>query len=116
MGKLFHLENSPTGVQHFVEVDEDGFTYVEHTPTVVDDAIIDECSRLRALHQNKGSNFQFAGKIPINVHARWKKEWRETARDNMTWPTFLAIKINNSDYCKLRIGGKLPTTMNRRMI
>ena len=115
MGKLFHLENSPTGVQHYVDVDEDGFTYVEHTPTLVDDAIIDECSKLRALHQNKASNFHFAGKIPINLHTAWKKEWRETARDKMTWPTFLAIKMNNRDFSKLNVGGKLPTAKRRHL-
>ena len=117
MGKRISLGKAWNHVDHSVEVDEDGFTYIEHTSTEVEDEILDECARLRGLQQNVGSNFKFAGKVPTNTHAVWKKEWRETAADNVTWPTFLAIKMNNRDHSKLKIlDGKLPTTMNRRMI
>jgi hypothetical protein len=117
MGKRILLDVSPTGIQHSVEVDEDGFYYEEHTPSVVENEILDECSRLRGLAQNRTGNFKFAGKIPLNTHAAWRKEWQQTAADKMTWPTFLAIKMNNRDNKKLRVDdGALPTTSNLRMI
>lgn len=115
MGKRVYLGKAWNHVEHSVDVDEDGFTYIEHTPTSVEDQILDECAKLRGLNQNKSSNFKFAGKVPINTHQAWKKEWRETAADNMTWPTFLAIKMNNRDHSKLRVGGLLPTHQRRHV-
>lgn len=117
MGKRILLDVSPTGIHHEVEVDENGFTYNEHTPTAVEDLILDECSRLRGLHQNSRSAFRFAGKVPLNTHAMWKKEWREKYSDTWTWPTFLGMKMNSRDNSKLNIlDQKLPTTMNRRHV
>ena len=117
MGKRLLLEVSPTGVQHFVEVDEDGFTYQEHQSNDVERGIIDECQKLRGLHQNRQSNFRLAAKIPLVTHQLWKKEWREKYSDTWTWQTFLAMKINSGEYSKLDILEKsLPTTQNRRMI
>ncbi len=116
MGKRILLDVSPTGVQHEVDVDEDGFYYIEHTPTSVEQEILDNCSRLRGLAQNRKSNFQFAGQIPINTHAAWKKEWREKYRDTVTWPTFLAQKMNSRDNSKLNILDKnLPTAQRRHV-
>lgn len=116
MGKRILLDVSPTGVKHEVEVDEDGFTYNEHQSNAVESVILDECARLRGLAQNRRSNFKFAGKIPLVTHALWKKEWRETASDSMTWPTFLAIKMNNRDNSKLNIlDQSLPTAKRRHV-
>lgn len=116
MGHKLLLDVSPTGVQHYVDIDEDGFYAVEHTPTVVEEAIIDNCSRLRGLQQNKKSNFQFAGQIPINTHAAWKKEWRENFSEILTWPTFLAQKMNSREFSKLNIlDAKLPTAKRRHV-
>lgn len=116
MGKRILLDVSPTGVEHHVDVDEDGFTYIEHTPTWVDNEILDNCSKLRGLHQNSRSAFKFAGQVPINTHAAWKKEWREKYSDTVTWPTFLAQKMNSRDNSKLNILDiKLPTAQRRHV-
>ena len=104
MGQRFQLETSVTGVQHSVDVDENGFTYIEHTPTSVEDIILDECAKLRALRQRKTGAFQLAAKVPINTHAQWKKEWREKYKDTWTWQTFLAMKLNSREYENLRVG------------
>lgn len=106
MGQKLLLDFAPTGVQHSIETDENGFYAVEHTPTVVEDAILDECSKLRSLHQRKGGGFQLAAKIPINTYCAWKKEWREKYSDTWTWPTFEAMKLNNRDNSKMRAGHK----------
>jgi hypothetical protein len=103
----FLLDISPTGVQHSVEINHDGdeITLIEHTPTLVENVILDENQRMRSLHQRK-SNFQLAAKIPVNTWQGWKKEWREKYRDIYTWPTFEVIKLNNRDNCKLRVGNQ----------
>lgn len=104
MGKRFPLEVSPTGVQHSVDVDENGFTYIEHTPTHIESEILDECAKLRTLRQNKGGAFQLAAKVPINTHTMWKREWREKHSDTWTWQTFLAMKLNSRENENLRVG------------
>ncbi len=117
MGKRILLDVSPTGVQHYAEVDEDGFTYQEHQSNAVEQSILDECQKLRGLAQNRQSNFRFAGKVPLVTHQLWKKEWREKYSDTYTWQTFLAMKMNNRDNKKLNVlEQSLPTTMNRRMV
>jgi hypothetical protein len=67
------------------------------------------------LQQRKGSAFQFAGKVPLLTHQQWKQEWRTKYSDVVTWPTFLAQKMNSRDYSKLNIGGKLPTAKRRHV-
>lgn len=116
MGKRISLGKAWNHVEHSVEVDEEGFTYIEHVPTTVEDEILDECAKLRGLQQNSRSNFQLAAKVPIATHTAWKKEWREKYSDTWEWPTFLAMKLNNRDNAKLRTGArdhmfgkKLPT-------
>ena len=104
MGQRFQLETSITGVQHSVDVDEDGFTYIEHTPTFVEKEILDECHQLRSLRQTKGRHFQLAAKVPINTHCQWKKEWREKHSDTWTWQTFLAMKLNSRENEYMRTG------------
>lgn len=104
MGKRLLLDIAPTGVRHYADVDEDGFTAIEHTPTVVEQEIVDECSKLRGLYQKKQGTFQLAAKIPINTYYGWKKEWRQKHADTWTWQTFLAMKLNSRDNEKLRVG------------
>ncbi len=114
MSNRFLLDVSPTGVQHSVEIDSDGdgFNAIEFTPTRVEDEILDECAKLRTLHQSKHGAFQLAAKIPINTHTAWKKEWREKYGDTWTWPTFLAMKLNNRENVNLRVGHKRSGAMS----
>lgn len=107
MGKKILLDNSVTGVQHSVEIDHDGdaMTLVEHTPTSVENAILDDCARMRTLHQ-KGGGLQHAARIPINTYNAWRKEWREKYADKFTWPTFEIMKLNSRENCRLRTGNK----------
>jgi hypothetical protein len=109
MGQKLLLDISPTGVQHSIESDENGFYAIEHTPTVVEDAILDECAKLRGLYQRK-SNFQLAAKVPVLTHEMWKQEWSKV-RDKWTWPTFLAMKLNSREFSNLRVGFKRSGSM-----
>lgn len=106
MGKRLLLDVSPTGVRHEVEIDNDGdqLTLIEHTPSSIESEILDDCARLRSLHQRRGAQFQHAARIPINTYNAWKKEWREKWSQIYTWPQFEVIQLNNRDNCKLRTG------------
>ena len=123
MGKTLQLGKSVTGVQHSIEIDADGdgFTLIEFTPDEVETEILDNCARMRSLHQNSRSHFKHAGQIPIGLHAVWKKEWREKYSDTWTWQTFLAMKLNSREYENLRTGHKrggsmkLPTGLKREL-
>lgn len=110
MGKRLLLDVSPTGVQHSVEIDNDGggFTAIEYTPDSIEHEILDGCARMRSLHQRKGAGLQHAARIPINTYNIWKKEWREHWADKFTWPTFEVMKLNSRDNSKMRTG------MNKR--
>ena len=106
MGQKFLLDVAPTGVQHSIEIDHDGdsLTLVEHTPTSIESAILDDCARKRSLHQARGRHFQHAAQIPINTYQAWKKEWREHYADVYTWQTFEVMKLNSRDNANLRTG------------
>jgi len=109
MSKRFLLDVSPTGVEHYADIDNDGdtLTLIEHTPTRIENAILDSCALLRSMHQRKTrGGLQHAARTPINTWLAWKKEWREKYRDTYTWPTFEVMKLNSRDNSKLRTGYK----------
>lgn len=110
MGQRFLLDVAPTGVQHSVEIDNDGggFVAIEHTPTLVEDHILAENARARSLAQGLGKNFQLAARIPILTYNMWKAEWRKHARSggSLTWQQFEVMKLNSRDNHKLRTGHK----------
>ena len=105
MAQRFLLDVAPTGVQHLVEINHDGdeLTLIEHTPTLVENEILQENARLRGMAQRKG-NFALAAKVDINTWTAWKKEWRTIYRGDMTWPQFEVMKLNSRDNCNLRVG------------
>lgn len=97
-----------TGVIHRAHIHGDGDELIleEFTPTIVEQSILDNCHRLRGLAQNSAKGMKLAAQIPINTYMAWKKEWREKYRQYMTWQTFEAMKINNSDHKNLRVGDR----------
>ena len=113
MGNKRLLGKSLTGVQHYVEIDNDGdgFTTVEFTPTSVENEVLDSCARLRNLQQNPNSHFRHAARVPIGLHTLWKKEWREKYADKMPWMQFKVMKLNNRNYERLRTHGKRSGSM-----
>lgn len=78
---------------------------IEHTPTSIESAILDDCARMRSLHQRK-SAFQHAARIPINTYNQWKREWHAHVRGggSLNWSQFEVMKLNSRDNCKLRTG------------
>lgn len=105
--KHFHDFTSPTGIQHFIHVDDDELITQEFTPTAVETAILDHAKHLRDdLSPRKGAGFRHAAVIPLNTYEIWKQEWREKYSQVYTWATFETMKINSSDNKNLRTGVK----------
>ena len=108
MGKRILLDKAETGVEHYVDIDSDGngFTTVEYTPGHVEQTILDSCHAVRDLRQSGKSKMRLAARVPIGVHALWRKEWEEKYQDTWSWMTFKVMKLNSRDYENLRTGGK----------
>jgi len=118
MAKRQLLDVSPTGIQHYAEVDGDGneLTLIEYTPTQVETEILDTCDRMRGLHQRSGTALQHAARIPINTYQGWKREYRDSgAWRTMTWPQFEVMKLNSRDNCRLRTGRKGDSAFGKRL-
>lgn len=45
-----------------------------------------------------------AATIDMVTRAQWRKEWQRGYADRMKWGEFLVMKLNSSDYSKLRTG------------
>lgn len=106
MSKRLLLDVAPTGVRHEVEIDSDGdsMTLIEHTPTLVEDAILDDCARMRSLHQRRGAQFQHAARIPVGTYEAWRREWAAGPYKTISWQQFEISKLNSRDNCNLRTG------------
>lgn len=103
--KRLPLSSSPTGVRKFCEIDSDGreLIAVEHTPTSVEQQIVDHCSALR--HGRRGSqNMRHVATVPILTYMMWQKEYRTGGYANtVTWKEFVAAKLNSGEFSKLRV-------------
>jgi hypothetical protein len=90
-------------------------TLIEHTPSRIENEILDTNARLRSLHQRRGAQFQHAARVPVNTYMAWKKEWREKWSDTYTWPTFEIMKLNSRDNCNLRTGNSTTSVFGKKL-
>jgi hypothetical protein len=107
--RTFSLGNSPTGVQHRVHVSDTEMITEEHTPTSVEEKVIDRCRRLERLGQSREArkaDVKVVASVAVGLYTTWYKEWKQKYHDKWTWKTFVAMKLNSNDYSKLRIGCK----------
>lgn len=100
------LDRSPTGVEHYVHVDDQEIVLEEFTPSKIEGIIVSEAQRLASMPQRRGSALRHAATVPISLYQKWRKEWRQHHSDKWEWKTFLAMKLNNPDYAYLRTGVK----------
>lgn len=63
--------------------------------------IIDANSVMREGNR-MGRNGYLAARIPATLYYEWRKDWRVNHADKWTWKTYLASKLNNRDWLKLR--------------
>ena len=64
-------------------------------------ALVDDNARIR----NQGHSLRggyLAARIPADLYAKWRKDWRTNHADKWLWKTFLAQKLNSRDWLKLR--------------
>jgi len=64
--------------------------------------ILNQNARLKQIAQSSRSPMRLAAQIPIHMHQRWRREWREKYSSDWTWQTFLAMKLNDRSFSKLR--------------
>lgn len=90
---------SNSGIVTNVHWDDDGadFEYVQRV-----DNIIDSFKAETDLGHNRLAAGRLAARVPITTHLSWVNEWREKHADKWELKTFLAMKVNSSDYSKLR--------------
>ncbi len=89
---------SPNGIKTEVTHDDTGIV-VKRTQRV--DTIIDSL-RHDSEHVNRKAAGRVAARIPLSTLWEWKDEWRKKYADKWEWTTFMAMRINNPDYSKLR--------------
>jgi len=63
------------------------------------DPIIDNFRRLSEMGHNTKAVGRLAASVPVDIHNRWVKEWRDTCQraGTLTLKEFLAVKINSSE-------------------
>ena len=104
MTKRYPLGKSPTGIEHYAEIDHDGneLTLIEFTPGHIGDDILASCAELRGLDQRPGSGVRLVARTPLNTYQAWRRDWQANYADKMTWAQFEVSKLNSRENCQLR--------------
>lgn len=69
--------------------------------------ILDSTQRLRSEHLPEKRLGSMAARVPVTLRNEWRKEWRKTRGDHgMRWGDYLVMKINSTDFAKLRAQDK----------
>lgn len=95
MIEVFH---SLHGVRSEVRINDDSIE-VKRTQRV--DHILDGF-REQSETVNRKAAGRIAARIPIETYHAWRDEWRKNHSDRWEWTTFLASRLNNPDFKKLR--------------
>lgn len=106
---IFDRETGTT--TRFVDNDKGGVS-VEVSQDIT--GMLDSIKRMRAESFNPKSVGRIAGQIPMSIYEQWSREFHNIhgvpmlQADGKTRQRFLAAKLNNSDYSRLRVWeGKL---------
>lgn len=111
MSSKFLLHKAPTGIQHSIEVTDEGFNSFEFTPSCVENEILDGCAAMRGVQQNANAKLRHAASTPLGLNAVWRKEWEQHYKDKMPWMQFKVMKLNSRDNSRLRTGYKRSGSM-----
>ena len=87
------------GTKSTVHWDEKGVDIVQEQR--VDD-IIEGFRHESALGHNKIAAGRLSARVPITLHYQWVAEWQEKYSDTWELKTYLAMKVNSSDFKNLR--------------
>lgn len=67
---------------------------------------LDDNQKLRREGVNSKAQGRLAARIPITLYTSWRREWERKYKQDWTWKTYLATKVNNRDYSKFLTGVK----------
>lgn len=90
------------GTYSDVRVNDDELISRDIMPGHAVQSILDGNHELRATRQNPKAFGRHAARIPKTVWTEWRKQWMTTHRQDWTWQTFLAMKLNSRDYSHLK--------------
>lgn len=93
----------PYGVTNRLLWDDNGVT---HITTQDVEPVLDHNQRLRNAILNPRSQIKPVASIPHVVHNRWRSEWEKEHSRHFTWPTYLAMKLNDRSYKYLKTTDK----------
>lgn len=79
--------------------DDDGVTINQRQRV---DHIMDGFRHETDLGHNARSAGRLAARVPLVTHMEWVNDWKANHSDKWDLKTFLAMKINSSDFKKLR--------------
>ena len=83
--------------------------YVEDGDSVVlrksqpTEPILEEVKQLKGLYTGSHTHGYHVAKVPIVLHFKWQKEWKERHSSKFTWQTYLGMKLNSSEYKNFRV-------------
>lgn len=96
------LQQSPDqALQHNVYLDDDVNTAVVETVQDVE-PILKTNKELRNSGRNTRAQSFIGASVPIHLHYKWVREWKEHHADKWELGTYLAMKVNSRDYSELR--------------
>ena len=91
---------SSGGLVTEMQWDDDGVTLKHSQDTRIIDASIRKMNEA-AENRNREANTRWIASIPQVVYAQWQGEYNSRPQDS-DWDQYLAMKLNSSDYSKLR--------------
>lgn len=87
------------GVKTTAHWDDEGVT-IAHEQRV--DPIIDTFRDLSDRGHNRKAVGQLSASVPISIHNKWVKEWRDNYSDKYELKVYLAMKINSTEGAPFR--------------
>ena len=99
--KTFDLGHNWNGTRTKLHISDNEMILQDHQDC---QAILDENAAMRNMPQARSIRSGYlAARIPVTIYYEWKKDWRANHRDKWTWHTYLAMKVNSRDWCKLKV-------------
>lgn len=65
--------------------------------------ILAEAARMRSAYEGGHTHGYHLAKVPVVLHFKWQKEWRDNHSDKWEWGTYLKMKLNSPEYRNFRI-------------
>jgi hypothetical protein len=96
----FDLGANWNGTRTRMHLSDSEIILEDHSEKVGLQRLVDENTQMR--NQARSLKGGYLARIPADLYAQWRQEWRTKHQDKWMWKTFLAQKLNSRDWLKLR--------------